>query len=326
MNEKLQTLIFDFQDKIQVALKLMQRSGIPMPYSLHDWIELDLSNIKELSGGIRYYRHGAGCKIMLDTGTVDFDFGTNGEIGGFNFGWLKLFAGEKLSEYGFRDDNELAKCLRDALSEGELICEDDDLCYITDAPCVYASDIDCRDVGDMLPSRNKDPVLVLYIYYFQAADLMLKNHEKLGKKWDKAGRVSRRDRNDMGIYLSTWLGFLAVVCEGLKNLKMRILLSNDRPDDFKELLPLTDKLGRLMNKHAHPLREFRNDTFHLRKNVDVVRSFFDEKSDRLLWAFELHTSLSHFFSEYRILCEVHYVLNGRKGEADFARKERPPRR
>ena len=55
MNEKLARLIFDFQEKILVALKIMHRSGIPMPLSCNHWIELDIPISGEL-GKVRISR------------------------------------------------------------------------------------------------------------------------------------------------------------------------------------------------------------------------------------------------------------------------------
>lgn len=49
--------------------------------------------------------------------------------------------------------------------------------------------------------------------------------------------------------------------------------------------------------------------------------FFDVNFERLPWARELHMALSDFFTQYRIHCEVHYVINGRKGESDLINKK-----
>ncbi|WP_404698683.1 hypothetical protein [Raoultella planticola] len=129
--------------------------------------------------------------------------------------------------------------------------------------------------------------------------------------------MSQREKFDMGIYLSTWLGFLGVVCEGFKSLNMRLLLDNERPREFKELLPISDSIGRLMKEHSNSLRIFRNNVFHLRENTGFIHHFFDKEVKRLPWAHELHIALSDFFSQYRIFCEVHYVINGRKGESNM---------
>lgn len=321
MNEKLARLIFDFQEKILVALKIMHRSGIPMPLSCNHWIELDIPISGELDNGVKYHKHGAGCLVRLSSGDVDFDFGAQGEVGGFNLWRLTLFAGDNLSSYGFKNKDEVADCLNNALDKEQLVCIDYDLYYISNAPFFYAVDIDSRHPGDKLPNRNQDRVLVLLTHYFQSAELMFKNYEKIRQKSHINGHLSERDEIDLRIYLSTWLGFLGVVCEGVRKLNLRILLNNERPDDFKELLPISNNIGRLMKEHADSLRTFRNNVFHLRENTEYVYDFFDVNFERLPWARELHMALSDFFIQYRIHCEVHYVINGRKGESDFINKK-----
>ncbi len=46
MNNNLYRLIVDFQDNVQVALKLMYRSGIKMPSSCYEWIESDIGFVE----------------------------------------------------------------------------------------------------------------------------------------------------------------------------------------------------------------------------------------------------------------------------------------
>ncbi|WP_409306579.1 DUF6896 domain-containing protein [Pectobacterium sp. B1J-3] len=320
MNDSLFQLITDFQASVESAVKLMQRSGIRMPSSRAAWINADIPHSGDLDGGGKYYKHGVGCWVCLNTGNVDFDFGEQGEIGGFNLWWLTQFAGERLVDYGFSCEDELEACLDTALASGALIYPDSDLYYIAGVPRIYAIDIDCRLPDDMLPGRNQDRVFVLQSHYFQTAELMFENYEKLSRKWDKTHYLSQREAVDRRIYLSTWLGFLGVTCEGFKKLKMRLLLEKERPESFNELIPLSDNIGRLMKRNADSLREFRNNVFHLRENPEVVRQFFDRNSERLPWARELHAALVNFFSAYRVMCEVHYVMHGRKSESDLRRK------
>ncbi len=207
-----------------------------------------------------------------------------------------------------------------------MICPDHDLYYIANVPYSYAIDIDSSHPEEMLPGRNQDRIYVLQIHYFETAVLMLKNYDKLSRKLHKNGHLSRREEVDIRIYLFTWLGFLGVVCEAFRNLNMRNLLNNERPGDFKELLPISDNIGKLMKIHANSLRVFRNNVFHLRENTEFVHHFFDKKLERLSWAHELQKALAEFFSQYRVLCEVYYVMNGRKGESDLIRKKRTLRK
>ncbi len=320
MNNQLARLIADYQTSVLDAVVLMQRSGIRMPYSSNDWIFTDIPSRGELYGGGKYFKHGTGCQVSLTTGEVDFDFGTQGEIGGFDVWRLIRFAGSNLADYDFASKEVLEQCFEAALTAGSLVCSEYNLYFVADASRTRAVNIDSRFPHDKLPCRNQDSVLMLYAHCFLAADLMRVNYVKLNSKRDNIRQLSRKNRVHFGIYISTWLGFLREACNGFKTLNMRLLLQNDRPENFKELIPISDNIGRLMNKHSDSLRVFRNNVFHPRENSEVILEFFAKDAERLLWAHELHAALELFFSEYRILCEVYYMLNNRKTESDLIRK------
>lgn len=300
----------------------MQRSGIRMPNSKRQWIKSDIPLKGLLHGDIAYVKHGAGCTVYLPEGAVDFDFGNLGEINGFDLWRLSLFASKKLSKYGFRSQNALEMCFEKAISEGHVVGSDRSLFYVANLARALAVDIDSRLPDDNLPPRNLDIVLVLYSHYFQAAELMLENYNNLHRKWRKDNSLSHKKVVDLRIYLSSWLGFLAVTCEGFEGLSMHLLLQNSRPAAFERLIPKSDAIGKMIKLHRHPLRELRNKTFHLRENPEAIRRFFAPDENRLPWARELHDAFAVFFSAYRVECEVHYALNGRLGELRVTRE--PP--
>lgn len=314
MNNELSCLINDYQKSIKSAVVIMQRSGIQMPFSRVSWVKMDIPLCGELDGGITYSKHGAGCEVNLAEGRVDFDFGEQGEIGGLDVWKLLQFSKGRLLDYGFENEAEVERCFEDAIEKGSLIYSGCCLYYVANAPRILATDVDCQLPDDMLPSRDKDPILTLYAHYFLAADLMRKNYEKIDRQVKRAGKLSRNSEINVRIYLSSWLGFLAVTCEGFKDLKVRLLLKSERPEDFAELSSIADSIGRLMNVHADALRKYRNKVFHLRENSEEIRSFFAKDAERLPWARELHTAIAEFFSQYRVLCEMHYILHGRKSE------------
>lgn len=318
MKKNLADLICDYQDKVYEALVLMQRSGIRMPGSRFLWITSKTPQKGKLDGGMSYIKHGAGCTFYFPDGEVDFDFGDGGEINGFDVWRLSLFLREKLSKYGFESLSDFEACFESAVADGHLVRSEDSLFYVANLKRVLAVDLDSRLPGDNLPARNLDMVLVLDSHYFQVAELMLENHEKLLQQWKKKNSLSHRRIIDLRIYMSSWLGFLAVTCEGFNKLDMYLLLNNDRPAEFKNLINKNNKIVKLIKLHRNSLREFRNKTFHLRENPEVIRSFFDPDAERLEWARELHQAFKDFFYAYRFQCELHYGLNGRWGDVRIA--------
>ena len=322
MDKRLASLINDYLQAVRTALTLMQKSGISLPHTSMEWIETDLSHLSSLNDGIDYFKHGAGCWVELPDGRVDFDFGRLAEISGLDAWRLVRFAAERQESYGFATDKELYECFDDAIKKKLLVPLATNLYRLSSEPVEYASSIDSRSCGDLLPHRELDKVLTLQTHYFYAADLMLKQHDSLEKKWDKNKKLSRDDEINFRIYMSSWLGFLAVTCEGYRQLNMYMLLNNDRPADYQELIPRCNRLNSAIKKHYDDLRKFRNNVFHLRTSVNDTLAFLSPDADRLSWARSIHKDLKSFFSEYRVLCECHYMFNGRKTEADIGRKKK----
>lgn len=323
MDNNLKQLITEFQFRVRHSVALMYRSGMTMPYSSFAWLRADIPGSGVLDGGIKYFKHGAGCEVQLETGTVDFDFGEHGEIDGFDLWRLTKFTRGSLPCFGFDNAEQIEQSFNAAVACGDLERSGHDLYCLAGITRVLAIDIDSTQPGDKLPSQNHDMVMTLDAHYFEVADLMRENFEKLDAKLKKRGKLSRNDEVQNRIYFTTWLGFLWATCEGFKKkMNMRRLLTEERPESFKELLPESDALLKLINAHWDPLREVRNNVFHLRDNSEKIRKFFSREADRLSWALELHDALKRFFANYRIQCTVHCVMNGRKGEVDIGHTRR----
>ena len=132
MNNQLALLISDYQASVASAVDLMQRSGIARPPSNTDWVGTDIPQRGELEGGVRYFKHGYGCAVHLATGTVDCDFGAQGEIAGFDAWRLASFAGDRLSAYGFVDEDALTECFKAEVAAGSLVYSGYILYYVAD--------------------------------------------------------------------------------------------------------------------------------------------------------------------------------------------------
>lgn len=316
MDKRLASLIDDYLDSVRTALTLMQNSGIPLPKSSEEWIDTELSHIPVLQDGINYVPHGAGCEVYLPEGSVDFDFGTFGEISGFD-GWrLEWFASERHEDYGFSSTEELHQCFTDAIKAKLLTHLNSGLYYRTGTPLEFSSSINNRASEDLLPHKDLDKVRTLHAHYFYAADLMKENYETLRKKLQNEGFLSRNEEINFRIYLSSWLGYLAVTCEGFKKLNIYLLINNERPKTFQKLIHQSNTLNKSINQHYDELRKYRNNVFHLRTDLNDTLAFLSPEKKRLSWAKTIHRDLRNFFSEYRIQCECHYVINNRRIETD----------
>lgn len=316
MDSRLLNLIKDYQNSVRNAVILMYRSGVQMPYSASAWQRMDIPGTGVLESGAGYLKHGFGCAVELKSGKVDFDFGANGEIDGFDLWRLVQFANGIWNDYGFNSCGEVEE-LFDISKDNSEFFQDGNLYYLGNGRRELAVDVDSRLSGDLLPTASQDQVLTLYTHYFLAADLMFKSYKKLDAKWQVSNRLSRASTIQARVYFFTWLGYLGVICEAItKSLNLRKVLIGERPRSFETLLPISDKLNSVIKANSDPLRKFRNNVFHLRQNHDEIRNFFSDGARRLEWAEDIHVTLDGFFSQYRVCCEVHYVLNHRLGELD----------
>jgi hypothetical protein len=319
MDYRLSNVINDYLQAVRTACTLMQKSGISLPYTSGQWFDTDHSRFSTLDGGISFYKHGAGCWVELPDGHVDFDFGREGEISGLDAWKLGNFAEHRNETYDFADTNELVETFNQAVEQKELLPLEFNLYRLANQPVETSSSIDSREEGDLLPHRDADKVLVLNVHYFYAADLMLTQYDALVDKRTKKETVAYDEKLKSKIYMDSWLGFLAVTCEGYKKLNLYRLLHNERPLDFQELLPMANDLSSSLKKHYDHLRKYRNNVFHLRDSVDDTLAFLSRDAGRLAWARSIHAGLKDFFSNYRVCCESHYIMNGRESESSFPR-------
>ncbi|CAM4404197.1 Uncharacterised protein [Bordetella pseudohinzii] len=322
MDKNLTDLIRDYQASVRTAVEIMHKSGIPLPATCSEWIETDVPGSGELEGSIRYLKHGYGCKVWLPSGSIDFDFGRFGEINGFDEWRLISFAGSRMAEYGFETLDAFKESFKTAVQSGSVVYSGYILYYVAGSARSLAIEVRDKFPNDSLPNRDGDHVMALYAHCYLAADLMRMNYEKLWQKYKKNDRLNVNDRVNLRIYLSSWLGYLFETCEGFGKLNMRSLLTDHRPTDFHELIPQADDINGLIKRHWNSLRKFRNNVFHLRSDIKDVVGFFADDGERLAWAAEIHATIAKFLSDYRVLCEVRYVMQGRSSEGQLRSRPR----
>lgn len=326
MDELLARLISDYQQAVGTAVLLMSESGIEIPSNINDLLNLDIPAQGELSGGIRYFKHGYGFLVHLPEGEVDFDFGLQGEIDGFDEWRLWKFCQHRPNTYAFDTQQALLDCVRHALEEGMLAASSHNLYYVVDSVKSLGEEAARILVaGGALPHWTRDSVLMLSSQCFDSANLMFEHYEAVKRLLTKEQKLSSANRLKFRVYLLSWLGYLHTTTEGFRDLRMRLLLLNKRPKSFLKLIAKCDEIGKLQKRHADDLRILRNDTFHLRADNEAIRQFFSDDGKRMEWARRLHAAFASFFSDYRVLAEVHYLCSGRFGESQI-RQESTKRR
>lgn len=130
MNLGLAKLIADYQQSVRSAVELIRQSDIPLPSSHAEWASTPIPQEGELKGGVPYRKHGFGCLVLLPERNVDFDFGSGGEIDGFDVMRLAEFAGPDLVEYGFQTLDDLIACFHLEVAAGRLVYSEYVLYYL----------------------------------------------------------------------------------------------------------------------------------------------------------------------------------------------------
>ncbi|MEQ1517204.1 MAG: hypothetical protein ABL931_12030 [Usitatibacteraceae bacterium] len=121
MNDELSKLINAYQAAVRESIALLERAGISRPATSMAWVENDMPHLGELPGGVRYLKHGYGCAVHLPLGKVDFDFGINGQIDGFDLWRLTSFAEGRLREFGFSSEQEIKTAFQSSVDSGEIV-------------------------------------------------------------------------------------------------------------------------------------------------------------------------------------------------------------
>ena len=149
MDDRLRPLIDDYKATVARAVAALEATGIPRPSSTTEWVGYDVPGRGELAGGGEYFVHGFGCAVRLPDKSVDFDFGDDGQIDGFDWSRLSSFAGSKLAKrYGIRDEIELRALIDDAHASGDLVHSGYILSYTRDSLSPGADETDCGEPDD----------------------------------------------------------------------------------------------------------------------------------------------------------------------------------
>ena len=122
MDAKLQHLISAYQAVVSRRFtQLRTELGFAAPESNVAWACNGVEQRGRLSDGAHYFKHGYGCAIKGTTDSVDFDFGAEGEIDGFDSSRLWGFVVASKKDYGFASEIEIGDSIKKAAAEGSLL-------------------------------------------------------------------------------------------------------------------------------------------------------------------------------------------------------------
>lgn len=122
MIERLIQLIHEYQSRVQEAVELFEfYKGLKQPQHPQNCqsSEIPQSGYLDSSEQIYYFIHGYGCCVRLPSGSVDWDFGQEGQIDGFDVWRLYAFVERGTQNFPeFRDKKVLTTVFAEAESKG----------------------------------------------------------------------------------------------------------------------------------------------------------------------------------------------------------------
>ncbi len=122
MDARLQSLIDDYMAAVRRAITELEASGISRPATTTEWVGFDVPGRGKLTNSGEYFIHGFGCAVRMPDTTVDFDFGDDGQIDGFDWYRLSTFAESRLhSQYRIHHETELRSLIDAATDSGDLV-------------------------------------------------------------------------------------------------------------------------------------------------------------------------------------------------------------
>ena len=138
MDARLATLIRDYQARVAEAVAMLEAAGIPRPASTGEWAVANVPERGCLPRGFRFCTNRVGCEVHGAEWMVDFVFGDEGRIDGFDSARLYEFARRRFSGYGFKSEKEFSEAVQRAVEAGELRTSERGLHYLSDPALLLA--------------------------------------------------------------------------------------------------------------------------------------------------------------------------------------------
>ncbi|TMU69850.1 hypothetical protein FGA82_29155 [Pseudomonas fluorescens] len=94
VDKNLEDLITDFLSKVESGTELLQKK-FGTRNILRLWRSKQIERCGEITDEIQYELHGVGCAIHFPSESVDFDYGSNSRIDGFDVWRLYIYASDR---------------------------------------------------------------------------------------------------------------------------------------------------------------------------------------------------------------------------------------
>ena len=115
-DKNLEDLINDFLSKVEIGTELLEKK-FGTRNILRLWRSKQIERCGEITDGIQYELHGVGCAIHFPSESVDFDYGSNNRIDGFDVWRLYIYALDRPLTYEkYCDKKTLEKEFKELIS------------------------------------------------------------------------------------------------------------------------------------------------------------------------------------------------------------------
>ncbi|PIF48170.1 hypothetical protein CLU80_0405 [Pseudomonas sp. 29] len=115
-DKNLEDLITDFLSKVESGTELLQKK-FGTRNILRLWRSKQIERCGEITDEIQYELHGVGCAIHFPSESVDFDYGSNSRIDGFDVWRLYIYASDRPHIYEkYCDKKTLEKEFKELIS------------------------------------------------------------------------------------------------------------------------------------------------------------------------------------------------------------------
>jgi len=123
MNKKdksLEDLIHDFLSKVDSATSLLEKK-FGTRNILRLWRSNQIPRCGDITDSTQYELHGVGCIVHFTTESVNFDYGSNSRIDGFDVWRLYIYASDRPSKYKkYCDKKTVEKEFKEYIASGRI--------------------------------------------------------------------------------------------------------------------------------------------------------------------------------------------------------------